>query len=81
METHFEYKGRKLVFIVVYKPPNTRVNEFFEKFRLYLEEVDTVSASVFICGDFNFQFEDANDHNVYTFKEMMESLQFANKVE
>ena len=72
METHFECRGRKLVFIVVYRPPNTRMNAFLDEFRLYLEEIDTVSASVFVCGDFNLWYEDLDDHNVNTFKEMMD---------
>ena len=45
-----------------------------------LEGIDTVDANVFICGDFNIWYEDALTQNVIDFCELMDMLQFVNKV-
>lgn len=50
-----------------------RVISFNEKFRLYLETLNTVRANVFVCGDFNLWMDDPSDHNANDFLEIMES--------
>ena len=59
----FEHGGRKFLLIVVYKPPHINNYLLLYDFRLYMEDVDTVNANTFICGDFNFWFEDLNNHD------------------
>ena len=85
LQVSFGLGGRKFVIIVVYRPPSPRVNavleNFLEEFRMYLETVDTVSANVFICGDFNFWLDDIDSYGVSGFIEMMDILHFSNKVD
>ena len=60
---------------------NMNSRMFLEEFRNYLEALDTVSARVFIFGDFNFWFEMSMDRSVTEFNEMMMTLQFRNWVD
>ena len=80
MEVSCEIAGRKSIFIVVYQPPESRVNTFIEELCLYLESVDMVNVNVFICGDFNIWLEDTGNSSVIAFTEMMYSFNFNNKV-
>ena len=75
-----EINRRKCVFVVVYRPPNSRKSLFIQEFRTYLETVDTVGANVLICGDFNLWIEASDDYYVSEFIEMMNSFNFVNKV-
>ena len=80
MQVTWEVSGRRFTFIVVYRPPHTRIGLFIEEFRLYLETVDTVSTNMFICGDLNFWVEDESNSNAIEFIEMMNTLNLENKV-
>ena len=80
VQVSFEQGGRKFLFIVVYRSPNVPTDIFMNDFRLYLENIDTVASSTFICGDFNFWFDDLGNRNANEFREMMEMFQFENKV-
>ena len=77
---HILLNRRKCVFVVVYRPPNSRVSLFIQEFRTYLETVDTVGANVLICGDFNLWIEASDNYYVNEFIEMMNSFNFVNKV-
>ena len=73
--------GSKLVFITVYRPPDTSVNAFLDEFRLYLESVNTVGSCVFVCGDFNFWVDDLRNVDARGFIEMMDLLGYLNCID
>lgn len=66
---------------MVYHPPNASVKLFMDKFRLYSETVDMVSAKVLICGDFNIWMEDHNNLPTIFFTDMIDTFNMTNKVQ
>lgn len=54
---------------------------FIEELRTYLETVDTVSANVFIYGDFNLWIDDLDVASTINFIEMMDTLNFTSMVD
>ena len=72
--------GIKLVFIIVYRRPNSNAASFCDEFRLYLESIDTVGSEVFVCGDFNFWVDDMGNEDANGFIETMDILGYKNWV-
>ena len=75
-----EIQGRKCAFIIIYRPPEGRVNIFNDEFRLYLETIDMVSINTYICGDFNLWIDDLGARGVEDFYEIMEYFDLENSV-
>ena len=72
--------GGNFSFIVLYRPPNLSVPEFFEQFEELLEKIDTVAFNVIVVGDFNFHIDNTIDRNTIRFNELIESYSLINKV-
>ena len=72
--------GKKIVFIVVYRSPSSNETLFRDEFRLYLESLNVVGSEVFVCGDFNFWIDDAENNNAKCFIDEMNMLGYGNKV-
>ena len=53
---------------------------FCEEFRLYLESLNVVGSEVFVCGDFNFWVDDAENENAKCFIETMNILGYENRI-
>ena len=58
-------------FVLIHRPPNTKTQILLEEFEDYLESLDTVSARVFILGDFNFWYEANDNRSAVEFRELM----------
>ena len=71
---------KKLVFIIVYRSPSSNQALFHDEFRLYLESLNVVGSEVFVCGDFNFWVDDAENENAKVFMETMNILGYENRV-
>ena len=80
MQASCMYGGIKLVFIVVYRRPNSDVASFIDEFRSYLESLDLVGSEVLVCGDFNFWVDDAENEDAKYFTETMDMLGYENRV-
>lgn len=66
-----EIEKKKIIICLVYKPPSTRLDEFFEGFDLLMSCMSR-SGLDFICmGDFNFNLLDLNGDNLDFFNYMV----------
>lgn len=65
---------------MVSRLPHTRASVFIDEFITYLETVDTVSANLFICGDFNHWLDDPNAASPIKLIEIMDSLNLVNTI-
>ena len=81
IEVSFKFQGCNLLFIVVYRAPNLSASEFFDQFDDLLERIDTITAKVIICGDFNFWMDVESDVNRVKFVDLLESHQLSNYVD
>ena len=80
MQVSCMHGGKKLVFIIVYRSPSSNQALFHDEFRLYLESLNVVGSEVFVCGDFNFWVDDAENENAKAFIESMDILGYENRV-
>ena len=78
IEVNFKYQGCNLSFIIVYRPPNSSTNDFFEQFEDLLERIDLIANKVIICGDFNFWMDIDVNPNKIKFTDLLESHQLLN---
>ena len=74
------HRGKKFVFIVVYRSPGSNEALFRDEFRLYLESLNAAGSQVFVCGDFNFWVDDTDNQNAQDFIETMNALGYKNVV-
>ena len=81
IEVNFKYQGSNMVFIIVYRPPNSNISDFFEQFDDLLERIDTVANKVIIGGDFNFWMDVESDPRKIRFNDLLESHQLSNFVD
>ena len=80
IEVNFKHQGSNLVFIIVYRPPNSNTSDFFEQFDELLERIDTIANKVIIGGDFNFWMDVESNPRKIRFNELLESHQLSNFV-
>ena len=80
MEVNFKYLNQWISFIVVYRPPWSRVNLFIEEFGALLELIDMVSCKVLVTGDFNIWMDDPENRDTISFCELLETYQLHNGV-
>ena len=63
--------------VTIHRPPRSRKNRatpavFFEKFSNLLETVTITPGPLILSGDYNFHMDSATDHNVCTFRDIVE---------
>ena len=78
IEVTFKYHGCNILFIIVYRPPNSSTNDFFDQFDDLLERIDLIGNKVIICGDFNFWMDIDTNINTKKFTDLLESHQLLN---
>ena len=76
----FRAKNVQFLFIVVYRPPHLSKAMFLEEFSVLLDCFENEKSHVYICGDFNLWLEDYNDVNVKKLLDLMNNMNFINKV-
>lgn len=81
LQVECETNGNKVVILVVYRPPNSSASMFINEFRLHLDTIDMVSATVIICGDFNLWLDDSGARYVSLFIDTMATFSFGNYVD
>lgn len=74
------HTSQRLTFVVIYRPPNTNCQLFFEEFTEYLESFDHSHGRVFISGDFNVWMDDVHNQHRNDFTVLLESFHYVNKV-
>ena len=67
-----EVGNSRYAFTIIYRPPDTNINNFIEEFRLYLETIDMASTNNFICGDFNLWIDDTSVGGVADFGDLLD---------
>ena len=80
IQINCEYEKRKLIFIIIYRPPNTNKNTFINELRDYLETLNFIGVNLILCGDFNLWLDNPGDCNVTDFIDMLASMQLMNLV-
>lgn len=80
--TEFNYKhyNQWLLFIVIYRPPRSSVNLFFEEFGAMLDLIAMVSFKVFIVGDFNTWMDVSDNYDAGSFSELLDCYQLSNEL-
>ena len=78
IEVNFKFKGNCFSFIVVYRPPASNANVFFDEFENLLDSIDLLAKKVIICGDFNFWMDDNTISNTKIFNEKLAINQLIN---
>ena len=81
MQVNCEYVGRKIVFLIIYRPPRGNKSVFNNEIRNILELLNLVGINIILCGDFNLWFDDHLDNQVSDFKETLALLQLTNVVQ
>ena len=71
----------RYTFIIIYRPPDTNINNFIDELRLYLETIDMVSTNIFICGDFNLWIDDISARGVTDFGDLLDYFGLRNLVD
>ena len=80
MMVSFKCSNKWIKLIVLYRPPSSDINMFFEEFSILIEQVDMVSFNLFCVGDFNIWMEDHNNYVRNKFCDLLESYQLCNFV-
>ncbi|XP_068234124.1 uncharacterized protein [Palaemon carinicauda] len=76
----FKAYNVQFLFLVVYRPPQLSKATFLEDFSVFLDCFENEKCNVYICGDFNMWLEDYRDTNVKKFIDIMNNMNFVNKV-
>ena len=76
-----EMGNGRYTFIIIYRPPDTNINNFIDELRSYLETTDMVSTNNFICGDFNLWMDDINARGVTDFSDLLDYFSLRNLVD
>ena len=76
----FKANNVQFLFVVVYRPPQLSKATFLEEFSVLLDCFENEKCHVYICGDFNLWLEDYRDTNVKKFLDLMNNMNFVNKV-
>ena len=76
----FNHNCEKIKFIVVYRPPDFSKATFTEEFQDLLNTLVNEPRKVYICGDFNLWLDDQEDRDAKCFLELMDSVNYTNKV-
>lgn len=75
-EINFKYENQWIAYLVIYRPPWSSVNIFFDEFSALLDSTDMVSFKVFIVGDFNIWMDEREKkHNTVSSCEFLELYQ------
>ena len=81
MEISLKCNGIPLLFLIIYRtPPRRNVPNFLEEFELLMEQIDRISQTVYIVGDFNLWMDDPSDREANLFKELLQNHQLVNNV-
>ena len=74
---HMEFKitneSKTLALVVVYRPPNSSVNEFLNEMNDLLDKVSLTSPHFIVMGDMNFHLELSNDKRTSDFNTLLQS--------
>ena len=81
MYINCEYESRKLLFIIIYRPPHTNKTIFNNEISIFLESLDMVGVNIILCGDFNLWYECSTDNHVSDFREILLSFQLMNLID
>lgn len=81
MKVSFSNGGKRMCFVVVYRPPSeNNLDVFFNEFEFLLESVQALNCETYICGDFNIWMDDMSRRDVSIFNDLLSVHQLVNKV-
>ena len=68
MELHITPPNKmSLRIVVIYRPPNSNVNEFIAQLTSHLESLNTTTSDIIVTGDFNIHIDYKNDSSCTKF--------------
>ena len=77
---HIKVGNKEIILCAVYHPPQLNVMEFLQDFTSYWEITITSTCECIFIGDFNIRVDKDGDPNTIIFKDCLESLNLACKV-
>ena len=80
IETHATYHGTKMVFNVIYRPPNGSVPEFISEFEKQVLELEKSEKKVIYLGDFNIWMDDINNTDTIRMNNFLKVFSLKNHI-
>ena len=68
--------GKNIIIGLIYRPPNTQLDLFYESFENCLDTLTTENKHVYSMGDYNINFLPSNSNNTDKFINLMYSYDF-----
>ena len=80
IELHAAYQKTKMVFNVVYRPPNGKVTDFIPIFEKHILELEEKEQNVIYLGDFNIHMDNVNNIDTKRMNTLLETFSLKNHI-
>lgn len=70
----FSVNSSSFLLLVIYRPPSSNINQFFDEFATFLESIATSSGKLLIVGDFNIHVDDSSNPVFHKFLSLIDSF-------
>ena len=80
IELHATCLRRKLVFNVIYRPPNKNIGDFIPMFEKHILELEKSEKNVYYLGDFNIHMDDRDKVDTKRMNTLLETFSLKNYI-
>ena len=80
IELHATYQKTKMVFNVIYRPPNGKVADFIPIFEKHILELEEKEKNVIYLGDFNIHMDNINNNDTKKMNTLLETFSLKNLI-
>ena len=80
MELHASYLKTKMVFSIVYRPPNGNTSKFISEFEKHVFSIEKSEKNVIYLGDFNIWMDDVNNIEAIRMNTLLKNYSLKNHI-
>ena len=80
IELHATCHRMKMVFNVIYRPPNKNIGDFIPMFEKHILELEKSEKNIYYLGDFNIHMDDRNKVDTKRMNTLLETFSLTNHV-